>query len=234
MAGQADAGLSVGGYSEQLLAELNRMLEQRSGYSPRMISGMMYMIGLVMIVTGNFAASGGNAMQFPPLQFIGWTVLCIALLACMEWRSRTYGEHIRQRMDQSDFIHRVAIGHGQLPDIRRYVAWPWILFLGPAPVSLKDWVRLYASELDWYLAEPRHLLRMRWLASMASFAMMLAMLGFVLYQTGLFGGNASVLTAWAQLTPYVMAFAVLGILGSYDVGQRLLNIRLLRDELAKL
>lgn len=68
--------------------------------------------------------------------------------------------NLQMRLPLSGILEKIAIGPQELAKIYDYTPWPWsLLILGPRPRHLRGWIKLVARNLDWYLAEPRLLVR---------------------------------------------------------------------------
>jgi hypothetical protein len=75
-------------------------------------------------------------------------------------RYENYAFYLHERLHHSGILERIAIGPQELAKIYDYTPWPWsLLILGPRPRHLRGWIKLVARNLDWYLAEPRLLVR---------------------------------------------------------------------------
>lgn len=109
---------------------------------------------------------------------------CAAGIALRETRMlRRYEIRLGERLEQSGLVERIALGHSQLPDIHRHTPWPWRLFLGGRPQRLAGWVKLIAYNVEWYLSEPRALIRPQWLAYALLILMAVANVVLVLLDT---------------------------------------------------
>jgi hypothetical protein len=66
----------------------------------------------------------------------------------------------KKRLPFSGIVEKIAIGPQELAKIYDHTLWPWsLLILGPHPRNLHGWILLVARNLDWYMAEPKLLVR---------------------------------------------------------------------------
>lgn len=222
-------------YRQGLVEELDRLLAKHPAMNPYLVSGMLMLAGIAMLMGWSIARTGSGSTALPQWSYIAWPIACLLLAGVMGYRTRNYEQQVASKLSNSGLIARLALGYSELPRIHDYVTWPWNYFVGAEPQSLRDWVRLVASQLDWYLDEPRRLLRMQWLANLLGYIVMGIMLAFMPVNLGITGGGpAAVFRIWASFQPIVMVFLLLGILGAFDNARRVANIRLLRGELQKL
>lgn len=86
-----------------------------------------------------------------------------AMSVCVLWYQihvEGYALSLQKRLSLSGILEKIAVGPQELAKIYDYTPWPWsLLILGPRPRHLRGWIRLVARNLDWYLAEPRLLIR---------------------------------------------------------------------------
>jgi hypothetical protein len=110
-----------------------------------------------------------GVLCFAILRYMGGTELWLSLsygalmglMLAWSWRQiRQFAIRLRARLPHSGLIELIALGPQELSNIYSYSPWPWsLIILGPRPRDLKGWIRLVARNLDWYLEEPKLLIR---------------------------------------------------------------------------
>ena len=107
---------------------------------------------------------GNKLPQARLVSIIAVAVLAVVIAIWETRRLAAYERILIGAFDQSGILQRIALGWDQLPDIHRYTPWPWRYFLGARPSKLAGWVKLLTYNLDWYLFDPRPLIRTQWMA----------------------------------------------------------------------
>ena len=99
----------------------------------------------------------------------------LAIISIVCWRAeKRYEIEMRRRTALSGIIEQMALGPQYLATIYNWTPWPWSYWLGLRPKGLVGWFRLVTYNLDWYLTEPRRLLRPAWIMTVVGFVLVLS------------------------------------------------------------
>ncbi|MBN2082582.1 hypothetical protein JW859_10315, partial [bacterium] len=109
-----------------------------------------------------------------------------AFLALSLLAERDY-QQFRPKLDAaingSSLADRLIMGAHELPDIHQYIRLPFpFMVVGFKPRNLTELARLVATNLDWYLAEPKPVIRLSWILNYLSLMAMLAYTTLAFYQ----------------------------------------------------
>jgi len=169
-----------------------------------------------------------------------WLLICalaVAAFTLAAWETvllREYKIRTGERLMHSGVIERLALGWEHVCEIYDHVQLPWSLFLGPRPRSLHRSVRLLAYNLDWYLLEPRSMVRPQWVVYIITFTVMPLLALLIIWNpaglvTTVFSGD---FVPWLIIAEMALVIPVSWVANHYQARQHI-AARLLHDEMVR-
>lgn len=192
---------------------------------PKRSSRLILALGAVILAALYFGIPrllAGASVLFSLLYGASMALSSIWWLVHSERRSEELAEHLRS----SRIAEAIASGPLELAKIYDYAPWPWsLVILGYRPKNLRGWVRLVARNLDWYLAEPRLLIRLEWVAYI------LCWLVYVTFALQSIVAPFAAHNVWNMMMIALVILLPSGFLWGVVEHRRMLGAMLLRDHL---
>lgn len=157
----------------EVLMTIEGHLGQMVGSPRQLIRNNYWLMVFYLIVVGGLMVMSDIKAWIIVLWLIAFIVTAYFVMRDVH----TYSLGIKANIGSSTVTTKLLLGDQEMAQIYEWTPWPWsLVFLGHPPRNLDRWVILLATNLDWYMAEPRRLFRWQWVGTVTYVALNLAIL----------------------------------------------------------